>query len=199
MKKLYLLLLLVMVLTGCSISQTAYEFVKENITAKEIIADDEPVEIVEVEIDSEIEEVDVIVEDVEEVIPEEFFEPIKLIEDGAEITLLNVNKKFIGNNLNIIYNFTGKDLLREGEDVLNWKAYVYITRNNLVEIPYCTANQISSTEWVSTHCMDKKIYDGYGSNIHIIYTNRPSGDLDDRSHVKLDNLDKVFVFDPVNP
>ena len=195
MKNLYLLLILVLVLTGCSFSQTAYEYVKENITSE----NDSFEQIEEVQIDSELEEVDEIVETVEEVISEEVFEPIVLVDDGAEIALEDVSKDFLGNTMHIFYNFTGKTFLKQGEDVLDWKAYVYITKNDLREFPYCTANQINPQEWVGTHCMEKKVFEDYGDNIKIIYTKRSLDDMRDLSYRNIDNLDSIFVFDPIIP
>lgn len=192
MKHIYLLLLLLVLLTGCSFSQTVYEYVADNDSSNE-----SGLEIIEeVEFDSELEEVDEIVEDTE-IIEEIPFEPVVKIEDGDEISLVNVNKDFLGNSLYIFYSFTGQNLLEDPQDVRDWRVYIYVTKNDLVEMPHCYAEQVSSMEWIGTHCMLNNKFEEY-NNIKIIYTNRSKGDLRNKSYRKLDNLDNVFVFDPVN-
>ena len=174
MKLIYLLLLVLIV--GCASSKT----VNVGIENVEDIKD--------------AEEIDSVVSDVEKTIDTNEDKAIIVREDGVEITLESIEGKFVGNNRLIFYNFHGRDLLGRKQNSLNWAAYIYITKDQLVEIPLCSTDELNGNEWRSSHCIEKNIYDSYGSDISIIYTDRPLEDLRRLSDVKIANLDDTFLF-----
>ncbi len=153
----------------------------------------------------ELEEIDVkdiedIIRDVEKTTEISEDEALFIMrEDGVEVALESVERGRLGNSAFVFYKFHGRDLVGRVQDNLNWKAYFYLTKSNLVEVPFCTSQKISNTEWVSVHCIEERILDGYSADIKIIYTSRPSGDLRALSHYKIANLDDTLLFNFTKP
>ena len=175
MKQIYLLLLLFVV--GCASFQSS-----------ELPSED-------LEDITGVKDIEDIIRDVEKTT--EFSEDEALFvvrEDGVEVALESIEVGRIRNTEFVFYKFHGRDLVGRTQDSLNWKAYIYLTKSNLVEIPFCTSKKISDTEWVSTHCMEEYILQGYGDDIKIVYTSRQKDDLRDLSHFKIANLDDTILF-----
>ena len=175
MKQIYLLLLLLV--AGCASFQSS-ELPTEGL---EDITD--------------VKDIEDIISDVEKTT--EFSEDKSLFiirEDGVEVALESIERGRIRNSEFVFYKFHGRDLVGRTQDGLNWKAYFYLTKSDLIEIPFCTSQKLSDAEWVSVHCLEEYILEGYGDDIKIVYTRRQKDDLRSLSHFKIANLDDAFLF-----
>lgn len=175
MKKIYLLLLL-LIIVGCA-----------RFNSSEL-----PIE--DVDNISEVENIQNIVNDVEKTVEIPDDKKIVVREDGIEVALESIENKFIGNSGFIFYNFHSRDLVGRSQNALDWTAYLYVTKSDLVEIPLCTSEKISDTEWISKYCIEESVLESYGQDLKIIYTSRPYSDLRALSDFKIANLDDTVLF-----
>ncbi|MDP4012596.1 MAG: hypothetical protein Q8R00_03255 [Candidatus Nanoarchaeia archaeon] len=193
MKTLYLLLLLIVFLTGCSISQTTYNYaVGSNDSGDESVI--EPID----DLDN-LDDIDDIIDEVENVVEEDKGPVYDVTQDGARIVLEKVERIFLNNVAHVSYNFKGQELLDQNQDLLDWNLYIYKTKSDLYAVELCTAEQINSKEWEETYCIDLKLLESFSEDIKLVYTNRDREDLMAISDTKMDNLDRVYIFDSVRP
>lgn len=179
MKQIYLLLLLL--IGGCASFQSS-ELASEDI--EEI---------------TDVRDIEDIISDVEKTTELSEDKSLFIVrEDGVEVAL-DIEFGRLRNTEFVFYKFHGRDLVGRTQDGLNWKAYIYLTKSDLVEIPFCTSKKISDQEWVSTHCIEEHILKGYGDGIKIVYTSRQKNDLRNLSHFKIANLDDALVFNSTKP